>query len=34
MAVSQVELAQINDLLKGTLFQMRTNDYLNDICKN
>ncbi|MCT4699992.1 MULTISPECIES: hypothetical protein [Tenacibaculum] len=34
MAVSQVELAQIDDLLKGTLFQMRMNNYLDDLCKN
>ena len=34
MAVSQIELGQIDDLLKGTLFQIRINNYLNDICKN
>ncbi len=34
MAVSMVELSQIDDLLKGTLFQMRMNNYLDDICKN
>ncbi|TYP99609.1 hypothetical protein C7447_101209 [Tenacibaculum adriaticum] len=34
MAVSLVELGQIEDLLKGTLFQLRMNNYLNDICKN
>lgn len=34
MAVSQVELGQIDDLLKGTLFQLRLNNYLADICKN
>lgn len=34
VAVSSVELGQIDDLLKGTLFQLRMNNYLNDICKN
>ena len=34
LAVSLVELGQIDDLLKGTLFQLRMNNYLNDICKN
>ncbi|RKF05315.1 hypothetical protein C8N26_0719 [Tenacibaculum lutimaris] len=34
MAVSAIELWQIDDLLKGTLFQIRMNNYLNDICKN
>ena len=34
MAVSHVELGQIEDLLRGTLFQIRMNNYLNDICKN
>lgn len=34
MAVSLVELGQIEDLLKGTLFQIRMNDYLNELCKN
>ncbi|WBX73874.1 hypothetical protein PG913_01040 [Tenacibaculum pacificus] len=34
MAVSQIELGQIDDLLKGTLFQMRMNNYLDDLCKN
>ena len=34
MAVSQVELGQIDDLLKGTLFQLRLNSYLADMCKN
>ncbi|CAM1342964.1 conserved hypothetical protein [Tenacibaculum aestuarii] len=34
MAVSAIELWQIDDLLKGTLFQLRMNNYLNDICKN
>ncbi len=34
MAVSKVELRQIDDLLRGTLFQMRMNNYLDDLCKN
>ena len=34
MAVSLSELSQIEDLLKGTLFQIRMNNYLSDICKN
>ena len=34
MAVSLVELGQIEDLLRGTLFQLKLNGYLNDICKN
>ena len=34
MAVSKVELGQIEDLLRGTLFQVQMNMYLNDICKN
>lgn len=34
MAVSKVELEQIDDLLKGTLFQIRINNYLNNLCKN
>lgn len=34
MAVSKIELGQIDDLLKGTLFQLKLNHYLIDICKN
>ncbi|MBA6156925.1 hypothetical protein H3Z83_10390 [Tenacibaculum sp. S7007] len=34
MAVSKVELGQIDDLIKGTLFQIRLNNYLNSLCKN
>ncbi|CAM1361005.1 hypothetical protein [Tenacibaculum xiamenense] len=34
MAVSISELSQIEDLLRGTLFQIRMNNYLNDLCKN
>lgn len=34
MAVSSIELWQIDDLLKGTLFQLRMNNYLNELCRN
>ncbi len=34
MAVSAVELGQINDLLRGTLFQLRMDNYIDDLCKN
>lgn len=34
MAVSKIELKQIEDLLRGTLFQIRLNNYLCEICKN
>lgn len=34
MAISKVELGQIEDLLKGTLFQLRLNNYLWDVCRN
>lgn len=34
LAVSRIELSQIEDLLKGTLFQLRLNSYLNELCKN
>mgnify|MGYP005997916473 CR=1 FL=1 len=34
MAVSKIELGQIDDLIKGTLFQIRLNNYLESICKN
>lgn len=34
LAISKIELGQIEDLLKGTLFQLRINDYINDLCKN
>lgn len=33
MAISKVELGQIEDLLKGTLFQLRLNNYLWDVCR-
>lgn len=34
MAVSKIELGQIEDLLRGTLFQLRLNSYITDLCKN
>lgn len=34
IAISKIELGQIEDLLKGTLFQLRLNSYLWDVCKN
>lgn len=34
MAVSSIELAEIEDLLRGTLFQIRMDNYLKNICKN
>ncbi|MFV0249036.1 MAG: hypothetical protein ACK5H1_08790 [Tenacibaculum sp.] len=34
LAVSKAELVQIEDLLIGTLFQIKMNDYLNYLCKN
>ena len=34
LAVSPIELGQIEDLLRGTLFQLRLNGYLKEICKN
>ncbi|CAM1359468.1 conserved hypothetical protein [Tenacibaculum sediminilitoris] len=34
LAVSLIELGQIDDLLRGTLFQLRMNNYLKNICKN
>ena len=34
LAVSSIELGQIEDLLRGTLFQLRLNNYLTEICKN
>lgn len=34
LAVSAVELEQIEDLLKGTLFQLRLTTYLEEICNN
>lgn len=33
MAISKIELGQIEDLLKGTLFQLRLNNYLWGVCK-
>ncbi|WP_306352103.1 hypothetical protein [Flavobacterium sp. '19STA2R22 D10 B1'] len=34
LAVSVKELTEIKDLVEGTLFQIRLDTYLNDICKN
>ncbi|HBI41100.1 MAG TPA: hypothetical protein DDY16_09185 [Tenacibaculum sp.] len=34
MAVSISELSQIEDLLRGTLFQIKMNNCLDDLCKN
>lgn len=34
MAISYSELSEIEDLLRGTLFQIRMNNYLSDLCKN
>lgn len=34
LAVSEEEAVQLNDLVKGTLFQMELNKYLKELCKN
>ncbi|MGB0890830.1 MAG: hypothetical protein ACPGUU_00665 [Flavobacteriaceae bacterium] len=34
LAISKIELGQIEDLLRGTLFQLKINNYINDLCKN
>lgn len=34
MAVSKTELIDIKDLVEGTLFQLRLENYLNALCKN
>jgi len=34
MAVSLTELNAIEDLLRGTLFQLDLNEYLQELCKN
>jgi len=34
MAVSMIDLGQIEDLLKGTLFQLKLNSYLDEMCRN
>ncbi|MFD0963253.1 hypothetical protein [Pseudofulvibacter geojedonensis] len=34
LAVTKKELNSITDLLKGTLFQIELNGYINEICKN
>ena len=34
LAVNSEELALIDELILGTLFQIELNDYLNKVCKN
>ena len=34
MAVSLNELDEVEDLLRGTLFQLELNEYLESVCKN
>ena len=34
LSVSEDELHLITDLIKGTLFQIELNTYINEICKN
>lgn len=34
LAVCKNELLQIKDLVEGTLFQLRLEEYINGICKN
>lgn len=34
LAVSEKELQSISDLIEGTLFQIKLNQYLNDVCNN
>ena len=34
LAVSEKELESISDLMEGTLFQIKLNRYLNDVCSN
>lgn len=34
LAVSEKELEAICDLIEGTLFQIKLNQYLNDVCSN
>ncbi|ULC59635.1 hypothetical protein MBM09_01355 [Flaviramulus sp. BrNp1-15] len=34
IAVNQKELFEVEDLIKGTLFQLDLDNYLNNICKN
>jgi len=34
LSVSAEELNLISDLIKGTLFQIELNEYINEICKN
>lgn len=34
LAVSEKELHTISDLIEGTLFQIKLDDYLKNVCKN
>lgn len=34
LSVNSEELKLISDLIKGTLFQIELNEYINEICKN
>ncbi|MFK7748379.1 MAG: DUF6686 family protein [Kordia sp.] len=34
LAVSEKELEAISDLMEGTLFQIKLDRYLNDVCRN
>ncbi|SFZ90327.1 hypothetical protein SAMN05428642_101870 [Flaviramulus basaltis] len=34
IAVNKKELMEVEDLIRGTLFQLNLDDYLNSICKN
>ncbi|MGH1385038.1 hypothetical protein [Kordia sp.] len=34
LAVSEKELVSISDLIEGTLFQIKLDRYLNDVCSN
>ena len=34
LAVSEQELESISDLMEGTLFQIKLDHYLNDMCRN
>jgi hypothetical protein len=34
LAVNTKELTEVDDLIKGTLFQLDLNNYLNNICKS
>ncbi|KJD36682.1 hypothetical protein PW52_03300 [Tamlana sedimentorum] len=34
VAINNKELALVDDLIKGTLFQLELDDYVGDLCKN